>query len=140
MCRLIEFYSWLAFLFISETKVNHFITSIYRNILRDKIFTLINLTNLTIGFTTFILLGMVVSYEFSYDKSNANYVRIYRVQSKQEDSYPTNFCTYGPTAFRYHLLADLLEVEKPLIMREVAGQITKNGFKKNVKYKHDHEI
>lgn len=101
--------------------IKHFFTSIYRNILRDKIFTLINLTNLTIGFTTFILLGMVVSYEFNYDKYNKNYDRIYRVQTKQEDSYPTNYCTYSPIAFRYHLMADLPEVEQALLMREVSG-------------------
>ncbi len=101
--------------------IKHFFTSIYRNILRDKIFTLINLTNLTIGFTTFILLGMVVSYEFNYDKSNKNYDRIYRVQTKQEDSYPTNYCTFSPAAFRYHLMGDQPEVEQVLLMREVSG-------------------
>jgi putative ABC transport system permease protein len=101
--------------------IKHFFTTIYRNILRDKVFTLINLTNLTIGFTTFILLGMVVSYEFSYDKSNNNFDRIYRVQTKQEDSYPTNYCTFSPTAFRYHLMADQPEVEQALLMRQVSG-------------------
>jgi len=77
--------------------------------------------NLTIGFTTFVLLGMVVSYEFSYDKSNLNFDRIYRVQTKQEDSYPTNYCAYSPAAFRYHLLAEQPEVEQVLLMREVSG-------------------
>jgi len=101
--------------------IKHLFTSIYRNILRDKVFTLINLANLTIGFTTFILLGMVVSYEFNYDKYNENFDRIYRVQTKQEDSYPTNFCTFSPPAFRYHLMADLPEVEQVLLMREVSG-------------------
>ena len=89
--------------------------------LRDKVFTFINLTNLTIGFTTFILLGMVVSYEFNYDKHNKNYSRIYRVQTKQEDSYPTNYCTYSPAAFRYHLMADLPDVEQALLMREISS-------------------
>ena len=103
--------------------IKHFFTSMYRNIERDKMFTFINLTNLTIGFTTFILLGMVVSYEFNYDKSNKNFDRIYRVQTKQEDSYPTNYCTYSPAAIRYHVMADVPEVEKALIMREIsAGQ------------------
>lgn len=101
--------------------IRHFFISMYRNILRNKIFTLINLANLTIGFTTFILLGMVVSYEFSYDKHHKNYDRIYRVQTKQEDSYPTNYCTFSPAAFRYHLMADLPEVERALLMREVSG-------------------
>lgn len=104
-----------------DPMIKHFFTSIYRNVLRDKVFTLINLGNLTIGFTTFILLGMVVSYEFNYDKYNKNFDRIYRVQTKQEDSYPTNFCTYSPIAFRYHLMADLPEVEQALLMREVSG-------------------
>jgi putative ABC transport system permease protein len=101
--------------------IKHLFTSIYRNILRDKVFTLINLANLTIGFTTFILLGMVVSYEYNYDKYNENFERIYRVQTKQEDSYPTNYCTYSPSAFRYHLMGELPEVEKALLMREVSG-------------------
>ncbi|HET6558210.1 MAG TPA: ABC transporter permease [Prolixibacteraceae bacterium] len=101
--------------------IRHFFISMYRNILRDKIFTLINLANLTIGFTTFILLGMVVSYEFSYDQHHKNYERIYRVQTKQEDSYPINYCTFSPAAFRYHLMADLPEVEQALLMREVSG-------------------
>jgi putative ABC transport system permease protein len=101
--------------------IKHFFTSIYRNIWKDKIFSLINLTNLTIGFTTFILLGMVVSYEFSYDKYNEKFDRIYRVQTKQEDSYPTNYCTFSPTAFRYHLMADQPEVEQALLMRQVSG-------------------
>jgi len=101
--------------------IKHFFTTIYRNILRDKIFSLINLTNLTIGFTTFILLGMVVSYEFSFDKANTKYNRIYRVQTRQEDSYPTNYCTFSPAAFRYHLMADQPEVEQVLLMRELSG-------------------
>jgi putative ABC transport system permease protein len=62
-----------------------------------------------------------VSYEFNYDKSNENFDRIYRVQTKQEDSYPTNYCTFSPAAFRYHLMADQPEVEEVLLMREVSG-------------------
>lgn len=101
--------------------IKHYLIAIYRNILKDKVFSFINLSNLTIGFTTFILLGMVVSYEFSYDKHNEKFDRIYRVQTKQEDSYPTNYCTFSPAAFRYHLMADLPEVEQVLLMREISG-------------------
>jgi len=81
----------------------------------------LNLTNLVFGFGTFILFASLVSYEFNYDTFNTNYDNIYRVQTKQEDSYPTNFCTYSPSALRYHLLADLPEVEKVLLMREISG-------------------
>jgi putative ABC transport system permease protein len=116
--------------------IKHFFVTIYRNILKDKVLSLINLSNLAIGFTTFIVLGMVVNYEFNYDKSNVNYDRIYRVQTKQEDSFPINYCTYSPAAFRYHLMADLPDVEQVLLMREASGQFftLPNGQQLSEKY------
>lgn len=101
--------------------IKHFLRSIYRNILKNKVSSFLNLTNLIFGFGTFILFASLVSYEFNYDTFNTNYDNIYRVQTKQEDSYPTNFCTYSPSALRYHLLTDLPEVEQVLLMREISG-------------------
>lgn len=101
--------------------IKYFFTGLYRNFLHNKIFTLINLTNLVIGFAVFILFSELIAHELNYDKFNENYDSIYRVQTKQEDSYPTNYCTYSPPAFRFHLMADVPEVEKVLIMREVSG-------------------
>ena len=105
----------------------HFFTNILRNIRHNKVFTIINLTNLVIGFAVFILFSVLISHEINYDKFNKNYEQIYRVQTRQEDSYPTNFCTYSPAAFRYHLMADVPEVEKVLLMREVSGGAKGSG-------------
>jgi putative ABC transport system permease protein len=91
------------------------------------VFTVINLTNLIIGFAVFILFSVLINYEMSYDKFNANYQNIYRVQTRQEDSYPTNFCTYSPAAYRFHLMGDVPEVEKVLLMREVSGGAKGSG-------------
>ncbi|MDD4033184.1 MAG: ABC transporter permease, partial [Bacteroidales bacterium] len=102
--------------------IQYFFKNIYRNILRDKTFSAINFINLVIGFSTFILFSAVVTHELNYDRFNEKYDRIYRVQTRQEDSYPTNYCTYSPAAFRDHLMADLPEVEQALLMREVSGQ------------------
>lgn len=107
--------------------IKHFFTNILRNIRHNKVFTVINLTNLIIGFAVFILFSVVISYEINYDKFNTNYDRIYRVQTKQEDSYPTNYCTYSPAAFRFHLMADVPEVEEVLLMREVSGGAKGSG-------------
>jgi putative ABC transport system permease protein len=101
--------------------VKHFFISIFRNFLHNKVFTFINLTNLIIGFAVFILFSVLVSYELSYDKFNTKYKNIYRVQTRQEDSNPINFCTFSPAAYRYHLLANVPEVDKVLLMREVSG-------------------
>jgi putative ABC transport system permease protein len=107
--------------------IKHFFINILRNIRHNKVFTAINLSNLVIGFATFILFSKLISYELNYDKFNVNYDRIYRVQTKQEDSYPTNYCTYSPAAFRFHLMADVPEVEKVLLMREVSGGAKGSG-------------
>jgi len=107
--------------------IKHFFVNIFRNIRHNKALTAINLSNLVIGFAVFILFSKLISYEFNYDKFNVNYDRIYRVQTKQEDSYPTNYCTYSPAAFRFHLMADVPEVEKVLLMREVSGGAKGSG-------------
>ncbi|NCB06618.1 MAG: ABC transporter permease [Bacteroidia bacterium] len=99
----------------------YFFINILRNIRHNKVFTLINLVNLVVGFAVFILFSVVIYYELDYDKFNTNYEQIYRVQTRQEDSSPINYCTYSPAAFRYHLMADVPEVEKVLLMREVSG-------------------
>ncbi len=110
-----------------KAMIKHFFTNIFRNIRHNKVFTIINLANLVIGFAVFILFSVLISHELNYDKFNTNYDRIYRVQTKQEDSYPTNFCTYSPAAFRFHLMADVPEVEKVLLMREVSGGAKGSG-------------
>ncbi len=51
-----------------------------RNLLKDKIFTLINVTNLIVGFATFILISQFIEMEMNWDIHNVNYKRIYRVQ------------------------------------------------------------
>lgn len=107
--------------------IKHFFINILRNIRHNMVFTVINLANLIIGFAVFILFSVVISYEINFDKFNTNYDRIYRVQTKQEDSYPTNYCTYSPAAFRFHLMADVPEVDKVLLMREVSGGAKGSG-------------
>lgn len=107
--------------------INHFFTNVIRNIRHNKVFTVINLLNLVVGLAVFILFSEVISYELDYDKFNTNYGQIYRVQTRQEDSYPINYCTYSPPAFRYHLMADIPEVDKVLLMREVSGGAKGSG-------------
>ncbi len=99
----------------------HFFIGLYRNFKHNKLSTLLNLITLIIGFATFTFLGFIINHELNFDKFNKNFNNIYRVQTKQEDSFPTNFCTYSPSAYRYHLLGDLPEVEEILLMKEISG-------------------
>lgn len=62
---------------------NYFITAI-RNILRNKTFSLINLTGLAAGLACFILIFLWVSDELSYDRFFPNAGRIYCVNFKDD--------------------------------------------------------
>jgi len=95
---------------------------LYRSIKKGKSSSLFNIINLIVGFTTFILLSIVLNHELSYDRFNKNYDRIYRVQTLQEDSYPANYCSFSPSAYRYHLLTDLPEVESASLLKDINGQ------------------
>ena len=57
---------------------NYFITA-FRNFRHHKVFTLINVLGLSVGISAALVIYLIVSYDFSYEKSTANGDRIYRV-------------------------------------------------------------
>ena len=50
-----------------------------RNLLKSKMYTLLNITGLAVGLTCFLLIMLYVRYERSYDRFHDNSDRIYRV-------------------------------------------------------------
>ncbi len=52
----------------------------FRNIVKHKVHTAINVVGLAIGFTAFILVSLFINYESGWDKHNVNYDRVFRVQ------------------------------------------------------------
>lgn len=91
--------------------VNNFKIAI-RNILRNKTFSLINITGLSIGLISFFAISLYVIDEFSYDRFQKNSDRIYRAiinadfdgQLKRWGAVPNKL---GPTAAR-----EIPEIEK----------------------------
>jgi putative ABC transport system permease protein len=64
----------------------------FRNLLRHKGYSLINISGLAIGISACLLLFIVVKYELSYDKFQENYSQIYRVVTvdKHDDGLQYN--------------------------------------------------
>jgi putative ABC transport system permease protein len=93
-----------------------------RNIIRYKFYTLINITGLTIGLLAFILTSLYVQYEYSWDKNNENYDRIYRVQRRHENTFfaqPGNEISPHTRGITKKLLEDKYpEFEKIAILKE----------------------
>jgi putative ABC transport system permease protein len=72
----------------------------WRNLVRHKIYTFINLFGLTLGLTCAILLFLYVRDELSFDSHYKNYQKLYRATAhfkfKDRDDYPAT--TPGPLA------------------------------------------
>jgi len=82
-----------------------YISIAVRNILREKFYSLLNITGLAIGIACFILISLWISDELSYDRHFKNHDRIYRVES----SLVTEGVPKPMTATDRRLLAKLHE-------------------------------
>lgn len=60
---------------------NYFLTAI-RNFWKHRVFSIINMAGLAIGISAALVIYLLVSYEFSFDKFHSDSDRIYRVVSK----------------------------------------------------------
>ncbi|HZK95087.1 MAG TPA: ABC transporter permease [Prolixibacteraceae bacterium] len=109
--------------------IRQFFTLALRNILKDKIFSLINFTNLTIGFATFILVTLIINEELSWDKQNENYNRIYRLQLFMDEPASTTQHTWSVTAaLSRHELLNQPEIEKVALLHDVSDNNMEGVF------------
>lgn len=97
-----------------------------RSFLKDKLLSFINISNLAIGFATFILISLFIKEEFNWNKNNKNYDRIYRVQLFMDQSKNVTRNTWSvPAALSRHILPDIPEIEKIALIHDV-GDNNKN--------------
>ena len=61
--------------------IRNYLKIAWRNLLKNKTFSLINISGLAIGFSSFILIGLYVIDELSYDKFHEKADRIYRLEA-----------------------------------------------------------
>ncbi|MFC2125697.1 ABC transporter permease [Bacteroidota bacterium] len=99
----------------------HYIKIFFRNLGRQRLFASFNIFGLAIGFTTFILIALLVQYEYSYDKFHKNLDRIYRVEEMAHladgDQFWSQTCY--PIADRFK--AEFPEIEDAVVTRPVWG-------------------
>ncbi|MEN0053507.1 MAG: ABC transporter permease [Mucilaginibacter sp.] len=58
----------------------------YRNLIKDKAYSVLNISGLTIGLASSILILLWVQNELSYDKFHKNASSLYRITSEEQDS------------------------------------------------------
>ena len=91
---------------------NYFKTA-WRSTIRHKGHSIINMTGLVIGFSCFILIGLFVQYELSYDRFHEKAEQIYRVITKidyAEGSVKENTWNCTPMPLKSAIKNDFPEV------------------------------
>lgn len=69
---------------INTAMFQNYLKVAWRNLVKQKLYSAINLSGLTIGMTCFILVVLYVQYELSYDSHYEKADQIYRVVQQQE--------------------------------------------------------
>src|SRR2546421_11583873 len=59
--------------------LKNYLKTAWRNLVKNKTFSLINIAGLSIGMAAYLLILQYVSFELSYDQFNKNVADIYRV-------------------------------------------------------------
>src|SRR5262245_61026000 len=59
--------------------IKNYLTVAFRNFLRNKNHTFINILGLSIGLTSCIIIFLLITYDLKFDTFHTNYDRIYRV-------------------------------------------------------------
>ncbi len=101
-----------------------------RNILKNKLFSAINIFGMTIGITSCLMIVLYVSHELSYDQFHTDADRIYQVglngKIGGQDIRVSNTCPPMAAA----LLADIPEVESATRIAQMFNQpVIRNGEK-----------
>lgn len=97
-----------------------FFIGLFRNLKKDKVSSIFIFIDLIVGYVVFSSLFLIVNGEYNYDTQNDEYDRIYRVQLRQDDTYPTNYVAYTVPVTRYEVLNDMPEIEKNVLMQETS--------------------
>lgn len=100
----------------------------FRNLGKNKVHSLMNISALAIGFTVFILIGLYLHYEYSWDKHNEKYDRIYRVQQKVNLSTGTEYWTQTQGALARYIRENFPEAENSVFIREAWGEFLSSSY------------
>ncbi len=76
--------------------ISNYLKVAWRNLMKNKIFSFINILGLTLGFTCCLLISLYIKHELSYDKYHKNNQRIYRLANHvQGETYGEGIAKIG---------------------------------------------
>ena len=94
--------------------LKNYIKIAFRSLIKNKVYSFINLAGLSIGLACVLVIVSYVNLELSYDKFHTNHQDIYRITE-----YRTRNNQETHTANTFSPLADLLEAQVPAVKKVV---------------------
>jgi putative ABC transport system permease protein len=107
--------------------IKNLLKTAFRNLLKNKGFTAINVLGLALGLATCLLIVFYVFDELSYDRYNTNADRIYRVNNDIKFGGNTNSYAVSPAPLAAALKSDFPEIEQVVRFRNRGGNQVKKG-------------
>ncbi|MEP7322912.1 MAG: ABC transporter permease [Saprospiraceae bacterium] len=91
--------------------LKNFFSIAFRNLLKNKAFSIINISGLSIGMAASVLIFMVIAYQKSFDQFHENKDRIYEAWNKATFSGTLNCWSTTPKPLARAMEKDIPEVE-----------------------------
>lgn len=82
--------------------IRNFITLAWRNLLRNKLHSLINISGLAVGISSCLVIYLIVSFELSFNRGFQAYDHIYRIHSSFENEFNRGVATATGDAVKNH--------------------------------------
>src|SRR5438045_6601162 len=101
--------------------IKNYIKTAFRNLLKNKGFTAINILGLALGLATCMLIVFYVFDELSYDRFNTKAGRIYRLNNDIKFGGIESSYAVSPAPTAAALKSDLPEVENTVRFRDAGG-------------------
>ena len=106
--------------------IRHSVLIAFRNLIRNKIFTVINISGFSVGLCSFILLFLFIRHEMSYDHFHQNYQNIYQVTDSVEGNAQMDL------RLKQYLVDNFPEVENACLVSQGSFNLQLSNKKGNV--------
>ena len=107
--------------------IRNYLKIAFRNLVRHKAFSFINITGLAIGIASCLLLFTVVRYELSYDKFQPNYDQVYHVVTQDKTSDGLSYTPGVPFPTLEALRLDFPQLTSGALLANYGSQVTVLG-------------
>jgi len=93
------------------TMLRNYLKTAFRNLLRFKIYSAINIIGLAVGMAACMLIFLYVQNDMSFDKFNKNYNRIYRVLVEPKENENGYNWPLTPSGYAVAFASDFPEIK-----------------------------